>query len=327
MAKKQLPGPRPLEGGVSGKAKNFDKSLSAVKREIRSLERLLKREGLPMELREAKEAQLASLQGKRVERVEDIKGDKYDKKYKHIRFFEQRKVERRIHNLDKLVAEGGSLTAEQGSLLKSLKEDLEYILHFPRCEKYIALFVSPSEEVREETEAKQRSIRQRIKVDLANKENEDAEMNVVTEVDEGIPSRPAPVKKTAKADKDKVEVEKTKKTKKTTKLERVEKTHPRNSLDLDFGDSGEESPGADAGGVTEEKEEEDSEDNLDEDDDEAAAAEGPVIEDPFFLEGAQESDEENETATHKEAERPKTAWQNPGRSGGRGSNGQDAGRG
>eukprot|EP00240_Pyramimonas_obovata_P019303 CAMPEP_0118944980 /NCGR_PEP_ID=MMETSP1169-20130426/41399_1 /TAXON_ID=36882 /ORGANISM="Pyramimonas obovata, Strain CCMP722" /LENGTH=70 /DNA_ID=CAMNT_0006890597 /DNA_START=182 /DNA_END=391 /DNA_ORIENTATION=+ len=57
--KKKTIGVKPVKKVVS------DTSVTGVKKQIRSLERLLKREGLPEELRKKKQEELDALQGKK----------------------------------------------------------------------------------------------------------------------------------------------------------------------------------------------------------------------------------------------------------------------
>lgn len=73
-----------------------------------------------------------------------------------VRFFERVKLERRLHRLqaqlaaaDKAVsgdgeadvaAAGGATSAEQlRQQIADVKEDLEYVLHFPKAEKFVSL--------------------------------------------------------------------------------------------------------------------------------------------------------------------------------------------
>ncbi|CAN6677276.1 unnamed protein product [Malus baccata var. baccata] len=59
-----------------------------------------------------------------------------------IKFFERRKIERRIRRLEKLqrASSGQAQDAEVSVNLSKLKEDLEYVRFFPKTEKYVSLF-------------------------------------------------------------------------------------------------------------------------------------------------------------------------------------------
>ncbi|KAI7999465.1 rRNA-processing protein efg1 [Camellia lanceoleosa] len=60
-----------------------------------------------------------------------------------IKFFERRKIERRIGHLEKMqrASSGQSKEAEIAEQLSKLKEDLEYVRFFPKTEKYVSLFM------------------------------------------------------------------------------------------------------------------------------------------------------------------------------------------
>eukprot|EP00959_Pyramimonas_sp_CCMP1952_P472717 9500506-Pyramimonas_sp.AAC.5 len=87
--KKKTIGVRPVKKVVS------DTSVAGVKKQIRSLERMLKRtsieddrmDGLPEEIRKRMQEQLDSLQGKKTDAFAHKRAEKYERIYKHIRFF------------------------------------------------------------------------------------------------------------------------------------------------------------------------------------------------------------------------------------------------
>jgi hypothetical protein len=55
-----------------------------------------------------------------------------------VRFFERIKLERRIHKLEKALKQGVNVE-ETRKKLSSAREDLEYVLHFPKGEKFVSL--------------------------------------------------------------------------------------------------------------------------------------------------------------------------------------------
>lgn len=129
-------GPRDPENGIKkrkwvkrtgGKHAGAGKRPS-VKNQIRSVERMLKREGLPAKLREEKERELERLrdQGKENKRVEREK--KLSTRYHKVKFFERVKITRRMEQLEK---KADKTRAEEDELA-GLKEDLEYVMNFPR---------------------------------------------------------------------------------------------------------------------------------------------------------------------------------------------------
>ena len=133
-----------------------------AKKRARSIERLLKRDTLPEAVRKQKEAELAEVmkeaqKGKRVER-EKLNS----RKYHGVKFFERRKIERKIEALkkrlggaepaaastsavstavatnaaaaaadDDVVPDGADLAA----MLREAEYDLLYVTHFPRNKK------------------------------------------------------------------------------------------------------------------------------------------------------------------------------------------------
>ena len=117
-----------------------------AKQQLRGLQRLLKRDTLPPDVRKAKEAELAALQGD-VQKQSRVNREKhFSKKYHGVKFVEKRKVERKIGQLERRLAElqqqGGSLdkVAAAEEELREAQHDLLYIQHFPRAKKYLSLF-------------------------------------------------------------------------------------------------------------------------------------------------------------------------------------------
>lgn len=123
---------------------------SSAKR-IRGIERLLKRGTVPEHVREAKEAELAELRGtastnKRIEREKH-----FCKKYHKVKFFERRKLDRRIAQLRRKMEGPSAPTAaeEVAAIEAQLQEaegDLLYIRHFPPHKKYLSLFAGDDAE-------------------------------------------------------------------------------------------------------------------------------------------------------------------------------------
>ncbi|XP_047324631.1 inactive protein tyrosine kinase pTKL-like [Impatiens glandulifera] len=137
---------------VKGKGKTKPRSAS-FKNQIRSVERLLQKD-IPPEIREAQMKKLEELK-KQQDTQSQLSVDIQQKKkklsadnkiflrYKMVRFFERRKIDRKIKRLEKSQLDSsdpshGAMIAEQ---LRSLKEDLEYVRFFPKTEKYVSLFM------------------------------------------------------------------------------------------------------------------------------------------------------------------------------------------
>lgn len=70
---------------------------------------------------------------------------KYAIRYHKVKFFERVKLERRIKKKEKEIAQAkggagkGDETERLHEDLKRLKEDLAYVVHFPKAEKYISI--------------------------------------------------------------------------------------------------------------------------------------------------------------------------------------------
>jgi hypothetical protein len=116
--------------------------LPPAKKRARSIERLLKRATLPEAVKKQKEAELTDLmqEAKRSKRVAREKLN--SRKYHGVKFFERRKLERKIESLKKQLDAGGSSSsgADLQAELREAEHDLLYVLHFPRNKKYLSLF-------------------------------------------------------------------------------------------------------------------------------------------------------------------------------------------
>ncbi|XP_045789726.1 rRNA-processing protein EFG1-like isoform X2 [Trifolium pratense] len=112
----------------------------SLKNQIRSAERML-RKNLPSEVREAQEQKLAALKKQQEIHTRLAVERKIFLRDRKIKFFERRKVERRIRRLEKLQRSSSSQDAAASpDQLASLKQDLQYVMYFPKNEKYVPLF-------------------------------------------------------------------------------------------------------------------------------------------------------------------------------------------
>ncbi|KAL0392839.1 UNVERIFIED_CONTAM: hypothetical protein Sradi_2506700 [Sesamum radiatum] len=155
---------RPKALTIDKKSKaNKPKSVS-LKNQIRSIERMLRKD-LPHEVKEAQEKKLDELKKQQeihnrlaLERKNFLRNRK-------IKFFERRKVERRIRRLEKQqrASTGQAQEAEIAEQLTKLKEDLEYVRFFPKTEKYVSLFMGGDEA---EIVEKRNNLRKQIKANL-----------------------------------------------------------------------------------------------------------------------------------------------------------------
>jgi hypothetical protein len=126
--------------GVEKKPKPKSKSVS-LKNQIRSIDRMLRKD-LPPDVREAQEKKLEGLKKQQEIHSRLAVERKIFLRDRKIKFFERRKVERRIRRLERSqrTSSGQAQDAEIADQLSKLKEDLEYVRFFPKTEKYVSLF-------------------------------------------------------------------------------------------------------------------------------------------------------------------------------------------
>ncbi|XP_062168472.1 rRNA-processing protein EFG1 isoform X2 [Alnus glutinosa] len=122
--------------GVEKKPKSV-----SLKNQIRSVERMLRKD-LPPEIREKKLKEVEQLKKQQEIHFRLAVERKVFLRDRKIKFFERRKIERRIRRLEKLqrASSGQAQDAEIAEQLSKLKEDLEYVTFFPKTEKYVSLF-------------------------------------------------------------------------------------------------------------------------------------------------------------------------------------------
>ncbi|KAK1362482.1 rRNA-processing protein EFG1 [Heracleum sosnowskyi] len=156
--------PKGATGAIEKSKPSKPKSSGSLKNQIRSTERFLRKD-LPAEVREAQEKKLEDLK-KQIELqtrlVDERKTFLLDRKKK---FFERRKIERRIRRLEKQhrVSAGQTQEAEISDQLSKLKEDLEYVRFFPKNEKYVPLFMGGDDT---ETVDRRNVLRKQIKANI-----------------------------------------------------------------------------------------------------------------------------------------------------------------
>ncbi|CAL0321107.1 unnamed protein product [Lupinus luteus] len=135
---------RPSNSKPKGVATKKPKSKPSVslKNQIRSAERMLQRKNLPPEVREAQEQKLEGLKKQQEIHTRLAAERKIFLRDKKIKFFERRKIERRIRRLEKQhrTSSVPAQTTEVADQLASLKKDLQYVMYYPKTEKYLPLF-------------------------------------------------------------------------------------------------------------------------------------------------------------------------------------------
>ncbi|CDW76673.1 UNKNOWN [Stylonychia lemnae] len=131
------------------------------KKRIRDLERLLAKEGIPEEMKVAKKKELRELQklDKKKEEAEI-----FELKYKKIKFFEKKKVIKKLETLKKELAEIKDSEQKQKleAEFKEQRKMLIYIDTYPPHKKYIALF--PKEDSEEGKQQRQKMMEKILRI-------------------------------------------------------------------------------------------------------------------------------------------------------------------
>ncbi|KDQ56291.1 hypothetical protein JAAARDRAFT_104483, partial [Jaapia argillacea MUCL 33604] len=114
-----------------------------LKSQLRQTRRLLAKDNLAADVRVATERRLKSLEGDLAKAEIAKKERTLAVRYHKIKFFERQKVCRKISQTKTRLSEddlSGSSRKKLQNALKELRVDLNYILYYPRLEKYISLF-------------------------------------------------------------------------------------------------------------------------------------------------------------------------------------------
>lgn len=113
-----------------------------LSKQKRGLERLLKKGGLPDEVRREKEAELSALAGEAVQKRRVEREKHFSKKYHGVKFVERQKVTRKLAQLEKQLEDDPEPEVKAALEAQTLESerDLLYIAHYPRSKKYLSLF-------------------------------------------------------------------------------------------------------------------------------------------------------------------------------------------
>ncbi|EPQ55407.1 hypothetical protein GLOTRDRAFT_116299 [Gloeophyllum trabeum ATCC 11539] len=150
-----------------------------LKAQLRSVRRLLAKDNLAADVRVETERRLRALEAD-LEAAERARKERaLAVRYHKVKFFERQKVVRKIAQTKKKLARDGLRGSERKELegaLAELRVDLNYILHYPRLEKYISLFppevrlgeVPPPEQAKEKakTDKRRAELRARIRREM-----------------------------------------------------------------------------------------------------------------------------------------------------------------
>ncbi|KAG8373135.1 hypothetical protein BUALT_Bualt12G0139200 [Buddleja alternifolia] len=149
---------------VDKKSKANKPKAVSLKNQIRSTERMLRKD-LPPEIKAAQQNKLDELKKQQDTQNRLAVERKIFLRNRKIKFFERRKIERRIRRLEKQqrASTDQAQETEIADQLSKLKEDLEYVRFFPKTEKYVSLFMGGDEA---EIVEKRNSLRKQIKANL-----------------------------------------------------------------------------------------------------------------------------------------------------------------
>jgi hypothetical protein len=133
-------------------------------------------------LRQMMEKRLRNLLEESEENRKKYLEKKFAVRYHKVRFFERIKVERRLSKIKKDLKHASSEEEKEslGKKLAAAQEDLEYVLHFPKGEKYVSLLRDADTA---DAQAHLESERQRLRDMVKKKLRDEA---IVNEPDEGV---------------------------------------------------------------------------------------------------------------------------------------------
>jgi hypothetical protein len=116
----------------------------SLRHRIRGLERLLARPGLAVQAHKDKSRLLRKLRQQQGEKRQQAREARYAERYKAVRFYEQRKAERRLKAARKAAQEAGGEAGAGAARAASCEEDVAYVKWFPRHLRYVALYADPA---------------------------------------------------------------------------------------------------------------------------------------------------------------------------------------
>ncbi|DBA99881.1 TPA: hypothetical protein ACH3X1_013769 [Trebouxia sp. C0004] len=160
--------------------KNKTGKSTSLKNKIRSVERLLRKASSDHKLKRSLESKLSELQSSLAKHDKGATERKYAVRYHKIRFFERVKLERRVKQIEGKADRGHALSAEEQQHLKQHKENLQYVMHFPKGERYVSIVKEAADA---EAQTKLESERKRLKAMIRHQLAESA---MLAEADEGL---------------------------------------------------------------------------------------------------------------------------------------------
>ncbi|XP_022804133.1 rRNA-processing protein efg1-like [Stylophora pistillata] len=151
----------------------------SLKNKVRDVQRLLKKSDLPATVRVVQERMLDVLKETIKDKAKEDKQKKIEKRSKKVIFFEKKKIFRKYKSCLKELNETEN-SETRNSLLKELeeiKQQWNYVYHFPGNTKYISLFPLTSH-TNADIVAKQEKIQKTIAKKVAGGELEDASSTI-----------------------------------------------------------------------------------------------------------------------------------------------------
>ncbi|KAJ2771791.1 18S rRNA maturation protein [Coemansia nantahalensis] len=146
--------------GQPGEDSLLPTSLTSCKKQVRNLTRSLSRPGLPSTVRVELERKLKALTVMQSQMTNAQKDKANATRYHSVKFFERKKIVRRLDQLDKLPEE--EQTRETRKEKKRLLVDLNYTTYYPDEHKYISLFPGDPSKTTEDTKERREAIRTSI---------------------------------------------------------------------------------------------------------------------------------------------------------------------
>ncbi|XP_062516440.1 uncharacterized protein LOC134191833 [Corticium candelabrum] len=111
------------------------------KQRARDIKRLLKRDNIPATVRQTQERVLALLETEVKDEQDNRKVKKLAKKYKMVRFFDRRKLTRKLKKVNRQISvcKDESERATLSEQLDVLRKEYNYVTHFPADKKYVSV--------------------------------------------------------------------------------------------------------------------------------------------------------------------------------------------
>lgn len=151
------------EKGRRPNADIYSAGSAKIKKKIRDIERLLKKQNVPANIRIDNERALKALNVELTSKQQDNKTQKIAKKYHMVRFFERKKALRKLKQARKALQEVLE-SGERKDIKKARKVvrhseiDVAYVVLFPKAEKYISLYPNHQPEKTADSENAKRGL-------------------------------------------------------------------------------------------------------------------------------------------------------------------------